>query len=98
MTAEAVDRVPHGTDSGYSNHKCRCPDCTQAHATYIREWRRRRGSYDVVAQQRATREAARRYREHYPEAWARLLRKETEKAKAETCDYMPVDERAASDG
>lgn len=27
----------HGTDSGYTNHRCRCPECRQAHARVRRE-------------------------------------------------------------
>jgi hypothetical protein len=32
----------HGTDSGYSNHGCRCQACTKAHADAQRAWDRRR--------------------------------------------------------
>lgn len=29
----------HGTDGGYSNHKCRCRGCQSAHAAYMRRYR-----------------------------------------------------------
>lgn len=35
--------IPHGTLSGYTNHKCRCDDCRHAMATYNRELRRSKG-------------------------------------------------------
>ena len=28
----------HGTNGGYINHKCRCPDCKAAHARYQRAY------------------------------------------------------------
>lgn len=31
--------VPHGTENGYVNYKCRCPWCKRAHAVYIRAYR-----------------------------------------------------------
>lgn len=32
----------HGTVGGYSNHQCRCPECTDAWNAYGRELRRRK--------------------------------------------------------
>ena len=29
--------IPHGSESGYLNHGCRCDQCRQAHASYQRE-------------------------------------------------------------
>jgi hypothetical protein len=31
----------HGTHNGYINHGCRCPQCREARATYMRERRAR---------------------------------------------------------
>lgn len=31
----------HGTDNGYTNHRCRCAPCSDARAEYMREWRAR---------------------------------------------------------
>lgn len=31
----------HGTTNGYSRHKCRCPQCTEANSRMCREQRRR---------------------------------------------------------
>lgn len=41
MTVSPTAVVPHGTDGGYSNHKCRCPDCRAAHAAYLADYRGR---------------------------------------------------------
>jgi hypothetical protein len=32
-------KTPHGTAGAYQNHKCRCPRCRSAWATYVRERR-----------------------------------------------------------
>ena len=34
--------ISHGTYNGYSNYKCRCDDCRQANADYMREYKRKR--------------------------------------------------------
>lgn len=31
-------RVPHGTENGYSNYDCRCPECRKAHNAKFRDW------------------------------------------------------------
>jgi len=31
--------IPHGTDSGYTRRKCRCPDCREAHRVAKHAWR-----------------------------------------------------------
>jgi hypothetical protein len=33
--------IPHGTASGYVNHRCRCDDCRAAASEYRRAWRAR---------------------------------------------------------
>lgn len=95
MSAPCPDDVPHGTNR-YKNYGCRCDECKAAMATYVREWRRKNGTYDVTAQSRAIREAARRYRERYPKAWARLLHEETEKAKAEAASGVEAPDAPAA--
>lgn len=32
----------HGTPTGYTTDKCRCPDCREAQRVYHQEWRARR--------------------------------------------------------
>lgn len=31
-------KLPHGTLGGYTNHKCRCDKCLEAHRDYQREY------------------------------------------------------------
>jgi hypothetical protein len=37
MGAEVLGLV-HGTEGGYTNHKCRCGPCTQAHSIAMQIW------------------------------------------------------------
>jgi len=34
------DDLPHGTDSMYNNHKCRCEACVEAHREYHKNYRK----------------------------------------------------------
>lgn len=42
--------IPHGTLSGYKNHKCRCDDCREAKVSRDREYRERKKAEQPVAQ------------------------------------------------
>lgn len=35
-------RIPHGTNSTYTNHGCGCISCTNAHRVALNEWRNSR--------------------------------------------------------
>lgn len=48
--------IPHGTVDGYTNHGCHCPECAQAWAAYMREYRRR-NKLTINARRRAMRRA-----------------------------------------
>lgn len=48
-------RVPHGTTTGYSKWSCRCDPCSEAHAEYMKTWRKENPE--------KTAEYARRWRE-----------------------------------
>lgn len=41
VTLKPISEPWHGTVSGYTNHKCRCVDCREAQAAYMRELRRK---------------------------------------------------------
>jgi hypothetical protein len=72
MTTVRPSTAAHGTTSRY-DAGCRCADCRAATAAYARLYRARTGAVYDKAHARATRAAARRYREEYPEGWAVLL-------------------------
>lgn len=42
--------IKHGTDSGYSNGKCRCGPCRAAHAASQRAWIKSRKPYEFNAE------------------------------------------------
>lgn len=41
-TTSQPRQIPHGTDGGYSNHRCRCELCRAAHSAKMREYYARR--------------------------------------------------------
>jgi hypothetical protein len=36
---DVMGHIPHGTTGGYTNHRCRCRRCRDAHAAYMRAYR-----------------------------------------------------------
>jgi hypothetical protein len=37
-----IETLPHGTLTAYTDHRCRCPTCTNAMRAYYREYRARK--------------------------------------------------------
>ena len=58
--------IPHGTLSTYTNHKCRCDDCTAANREYQREYKRKRLLRDPEYRERLA-ELDRRWTAENPE-------------------------------
>lgn len=50
----AVDIDNHGTQTAYTNHGCRCPECRQANTVYCAEMRQRRRASRVMVDGRLT--------------------------------------------
>lgn len=64
LFSSTPDDPRHGTENGYSNLRCRCDRCTDAHATYYRvgpgneaQWRSRTLSGRMRRRYRIAREA-----------------------------------------
>jgi hypothetical protein len=71
----------HGTPSAYSNHKCRCPDCTRA---WAKDCRKRRNSTPERIESHI-----RRNRAYYFTHRDRIRKQENAKARAKRAAAKP---------